>query len=134
MDYTVHGILQARILEWVAFPFSRGSSHPRDGTQVSHISGDSLPDESPGEPKNTEVGSLSLLQIFPTQELNWDLLHCRQILYQLSYQGGHLKECWICHQHSKVAISPPRAFPLNLLDPVVINNLNGVKLPPLHLY
>ena len=31
MDYTVHGILQARILGWVAFPFSRGSSHPRDG-------------------------------------------------------------------------------------------------------
>ena len=29
MDCTVHGILQARILEWVAFPFSRGSSHPR---------------------------------------------------------------------------------------------------------
>ena len=39
MDYTVHGILQARILEWVAFPFSRGSSQPRDQTQVSHIAG-----------------------------------------------------------------------------------------------
>ena len=30
VDYTVHGILQARIREWVAFPFSRGSSQPRD--------------------------------------------------------------------------------------------------------
>ena len=39
MDYAVHGILQARILEWVAFPFSRGSSQPRDQTQVSHIAG-----------------------------------------------------------------------------------------------
>ena len=37
MAYTVHGILQARILEWVDFPFSRGSSQPRDRTQVSHI-------------------------------------------------------------------------------------------------
>ena len=37
MDYTVRGILQARILEWVAFPFSRGSSQPRDRTQVSRI-------------------------------------------------------------------------------------------------
>ena len=46
MDYIVHGILQARILEWVAFPFSRG--------------------------------------IFPTQGSNWRLLHCGQILYQLS--------------------------------------------------
>ena len=39
MDYTVHGILQARILGWVAFPFSRRSSQPRDRTQVSHIAG-----------------------------------------------------------------------------------------------
>ena len=39
MDYTVHGILQARILEWVAFPFSRGSSKPRDRTQLSCIAG-----------------------------------------------------------------------------------------------
>ena len=39
MDYIVHGILQARILEWVAFPFSRGSSQPRDWTQVSCIAG-----------------------------------------------------------------------------------------------
>ena len=39
--------------------------------------------------QNTEMGSLSLLkQIFPTQGSNWGLLHCRQILYQLSYQGS----------------------------------------------
>ena len=36
---SVHGILQARVLEWVAIPFSRGSSRPRDWTQVSHIPG-----------------------------------------------------------------------------------------------
>ena len=39
MDYIVYGILQARILEWVAFPFSRGSSQPGDRIQVSHIAG-----------------------------------------------------------------------------------------------
>ena len=39
MDYTIHGILQARIPEWVAFPFSRGSSQPQDWTQVSHTAG-----------------------------------------------------------------------------------------------
>ena len=39
INYTVHGVLQARILEWVAFPFSRGSSQPRDRTQVSRIAG-----------------------------------------------------------------------------------------------
>ena len=85
LNYTVHGILQARILEWVAIPFSIGSSQPRSpALQV-----DSLPAEPPGKPQNTGVGSLSLLQwIFPTQELNQGLLHCRQILCQLSYQGS----------------------------------------------
>ena len=39
MDYTVHGILQARILEWIAIPFSRGSSQTRHQTQVSLIAG-----------------------------------------------------------------------------------------------
>ena len=39
IDCKAHGILQARILEWVAFPFSRGSSQPRDQTLVSHIAG-----------------------------------------------------------------------------------------------
>ena len=39
MDYTVHGILQARILEWVAYPFSRRSSRPRNQTRVSCIAG-----------------------------------------------------------------------------------------------
>ena len=43
MDYTVHGILQARILEWVDFPFSRGSYHPRDWTWVSCIAGSCFP-------------------------------------------------------------------------------------------
>ena len=39
MDYRVHGILQARILEWVAVPFSRGSSQSKGRTQVSRIAG-----------------------------------------------------------------------------------------------
>ena len=87
----VHGFLHARILEWVAVPFSKESSNPGNHTQVSGIAGDSLPAEPLGKPKNTGVGSLSLLQrIFPTQESNWGLLHCRWILYQLSYYGSPL--------------------------------------------
>ena len=39
MDYRVQEILQTRIPEWVAFPFSRGSSQPRDQTQVSYVAG-----------------------------------------------------------------------------------------------
>ena len=53
---------------------------------------DSLSAEPPGKPKNTGVGSLSLLQgIFLTQESNQVLLHCRWILYQLSYEGSPVK-------------------------------------------
>ena len=66
------GILQARILEWVAMPSSRGSSQPRDQTHVSCITGGFFTIEPPGKSKNTGMGSLSLIQgIFPTQELNW---------------------------------------------------------------
>ena len=39
MNYTIHGLLQARILEWVAISYSRESSQPRDQTQVSCIAG-----------------------------------------------------------------------------------------------
>ena len=80
-----------QILEWVAFPFSRGSSQRRDWTQVSHTAGGFLPAEPQGKHKNTGVDSLFLLQwIFPIQELNWGILHCRRILYQLSYEGSPL--------------------------------------------
>ena len=87
----VHRILQARILGWVAMPSFRGSSQPRDQTQVFCTTGRFFTNQSPEKPKNTGVVSLSLLQgIFPTQELNQSLLHCSQILYQLSYQGSLL--------------------------------------------
>ena len=46
---SIHGILQARILEWVAISFSRGSSRPRDQTQVSRIAADALTSEPPGK-------------------------------------------------------------------------------------
>ena len=59
MDYRVHEILQARILEWVVFPFSRGSS--------------------------------------PTQGSNPGLLHCRQILYQLSHKGSPRILEWVAY-------------------------------------
>ena len=85
MDYTVHGILQARIL----VPSLGDLSDPGIEPRSPALQADSLPAEPPGKPKNTGVGSLSLLQrIFLTQESNQGLLHCRQILYQLSYQGS----------------------------------------------
>ena len=84
MDYTAHGILQARVLEWAAFPFSGGSCQPRVEPRSPVLQADSLPADLPGKPKNTGVGSLSLLQqVFQTQESNRGLLHGRRI-HQLS--------------------------------------------------
>ena len=66
MDYRVHGILWARILQWVASPFSRGSSQLRMEPDVQPrspaLQADSLRAEPQGKPKNTGVGNLSLLQ------------------------------------------------------------------------
>ena len=86
--YTVHGILQARTLEWVAFPSPEDLPNPGIKPRSPTFQADSLPAKPQGKPKNTGVGSLSLLQwLFPTQESNWGLLHCRRILYQLSSQA-----------------------------------------------
>ena len=63
--------------------------NPRIKPRSPALQQDSLPADPQGKPKNTGVGSLSILQqIFPSQELNQGLLHCRWIPYQLSYQGS----------------------------------------------
>ena len=83
------GILQARILEWIAI--TPPGDLPNSGIESTSpaLQADSLPSEPPGKPKSTGVGNLSLLQgNIPTQELNRGLLQCRQILYHLSYQGS----------------------------------------------
>ena len=88
--FSVHGILQARILEWVDLGEISGDL-PNSGIEPRSptLQVDSLPCEPPGKPKNTGESSLSLLQgNFLTQESNQGLLHCRQILYQLSYPGN----------------------------------------------
>ena len=69
IDYTVHGILQARILEWVAVPFSRGSSQPRDWTQVACIAGRFFTSWTTGKPKNPFSRRSS-------QTRNWTRVSC----------------------------------------------------------
>ena len=75
---------------WSGQPFPSPRDLPKPGIEPRFpaLQVDSLSAEPPGKPKNTGVGSLSLLHgIFLAQESNWGLLYCRQILYQLSYQG-----------------------------------------------
>ena len=68
-------------------PSSRALPNPGLKPRSPTLQADSLPAELPGKPKNTGVGRLYLLQgIFPTQEWNQGLLHCRQNLYQLRHQ------------------------------------------------
>ena len=92
--HTVHEILPARILEWVAVPSPGDLPNPGIKPRFPTLH-NSLPAEPSGELKNTGVSSVSLLQgILPTQESNPGFLHCRQILYQLSYEGS--PECFSC--------------------------------------
>ena len=77
MAYTVPGILQARILGWVAFPFSRGSSQTRDQTEVSRIAGGFFTTGATRVPSLTE--SLSHVKHYNTMDCNipgFLVLHC----------------------------------------------------------
>ena len=134
---SIHGILQARILEWVAIPFSRGSFKPTSlalqggfftpepsGKPPAHMHGSvscsvmSLCDtvdcslcpwDSPG--KNTGVGCHSLLQgIFLTQGLNPHLLHCQWILYHRATWEALSKDKCLWNP-----ISPPPHVALSML-------------------
>ena len=89
--WTIQSIEFSRPEYWSGQPFPSPGDLPNPGIKPRSpvLQADSFPAEPQGKPKNTGVGSLSLLQwIFPTQESNRGLLHCRWILYQLSYQGS----------------------------------------------
>ena len=92
---------------------------------------DSLPSEPPRKPKNTGVGSLSLLQgILPTQESNRGLLHCRQILYQISYQGRPKFISVGCKNGQKFPQSIPVCMPFMLwLCSLSYQEMESVSLP-----
>ena len=93
LDYTVHGILKARLLEWVAFPFSRGSSQPKDRTQVSRIAGGFFTSLATREAQEYCIGqSIPFPVDLPNPGIEPGLLQCRGILYQLSYQGVYYKK------------------------------------------
>ena len=105
-----HGLQPARLLcawgfsrqeYWTGLPCPSPGDLPNPGIKSrSLMLQNSLPSEQRGKLKNTGVGSLSLLQgIFPTKESNWGLLHCRRILYQLSYQGSPPRSKHILNHH-----------------------------------
>ena len=89
--WTIQAKEFSRLEYWSGYPFLSPGDFPnvRIESRSPTLQVGSLPAEPQGKPKNTRVGSLSLLQqIFPTQESKWGLLHGRQILYQLNYQGS----------------------------------------------
>ena len=89
--WTIQSVEFSRPEYWSVWPFSSPEDLPNPGIEPRFptLQVDSLPAEPLGKLKNTGVGRLCLLQwVFPTQESNWGLLHCRQILYQLSSQGS----------------------------------------------
>ena len=96
----------------------------------------SLPAEPQGKPKNTGVGSLSLLQrIFPTQESNRALLHCRWILYQLSYEGSPISMVFYCLLSHIERVTGRKARGLQKLPAKLkLSSLESVSVPRHTLY
>ena len=91
MDYNMQSLEFSRPECWSGQPFPSPGDLPNPGIELKSpaLQADSLPAEPQGKPKNTGLGSLSLLQgIFSTQELTWGLLHCRRIIYQLRCEGS----------------------------------------------
>ena len=87
--WTIESIEFSRPEHWSGQPFPSPGDLPNPNIKPRSptLQADSLPAESQEKPGNTGVGSLSLLQwIFLTYESKRGLLHCRQIIYQLSYQ------------------------------------------------
>ena len=89
--WTIQSMEFSRPEYWSGWPFHSPGDLPNPGIKPRSptLQVDSLSAEPQRKPKNTVVSSLSLLQwIFLTQESNRGLLHCRWILYQLSYPGS----------------------------------------------
>ena len=87
--WTIQSLEFSRPEYWSGEPFPSPWDLPNPGIELGSpaLQADSFPAEPQGKPKNTGAGILSLLQcIFPTQELNQGLLHCRWILYQLNFR------------------------------------------------
>ena len=103
---SVHGILQARTLEWVAMPSSR-DSFPGIEPGSPTLQVDSLLSDPPWKPRNTGVGSLFLLhRIFPTQELNQGLLRCRWILLPAELPGKPIAS-------ARITLMTPHCYVVN---------------------
>ena len=93
--------------EYWSFPSPGDLPNPGIQPRSPALQADSLPSEPPGKPMKTGVGSLSLLQgIFPNQGSNPGLLHCRQILYQLSHWGSPRRLEWVAYPFSSGSARP----------------------------
>ena len=127
-----------------SLPFPSPGDLPSPGTEPRFptLQADSLPAKLQGKPKNTGVGSLSLLRrIFPTQESNWGLQHWRRILYQLSYQGkkaqilkGHSSEKQK-HKFQRVGIEDPCPENYTITRMLFASSWHKNRfIPPIHIF
>ena len=123
MCYTVHGILQARILGWLAFPFSRGSSQPRGWTQAYCIAAVSLPAEPQGKPNEyirgfgfrvfweMKSGNESIQSSFSSgSTFKWRLYCSLRSIYS---QDTHAMEFAKSESSGRIISAPSRSTPGN---------------------
>ena len=137
---SVHGISQARILSGLPFPSPGVLPDPGIKPGSTALQADTLPSKPPGKrphglysPWNspcqaTGVGSLCFLQgIFPTQESNWGLPHCRRILYQLSHKGSPRILEWVAYPFSSGSSQPRNRTGIALQADSLPTELSGTS-------
>ena len=116
MYFTVHGILQARILVWVDFPFSRDLPNPGIEPRSPALQADSLPAEPPEKPKNTGVGALPSPKYLPNPGIE---------LGSSTLQADSLPTIIQKHMCTAMFIAAPFIIPRTWRPPNVHQQTNG---------
>ena len=129
-EYTVRGILQARILECVAFPFSRGSTQPRDQTQVSCIAGGFFTSWASREAHIEE--KLGFFKRIILLKPSWFAVVCKFLLYRTVLGEGYLCSSLYSFLHCHLSQDIESSSPCCVVNPYCLSILHTLaRIPPI---
>ena len=125
----VHGILQARILEWVAISFSKGSSCPRDQTHMSYLARGSFTTEPPGSPLSNTGVLQSKIHVNKTRTLHIKIPLQPKMDYVKNFTVSSQKRWRFKTVRNNIAIKSEKPKTHHFLSPIQISYLNNWHVP-----